>query len=70
MLIAPEAIPVGAPALDPAPGRDRERVGTPCGYGDGGETCDGMERMQHNNSVLFTKFPSLFQPCVSGIDQI
>jgi hypothetical protein len=45
ILVAPDpqlAIPVGAPALDPTPGRDRARVFTPCSYGDGGETCEGM----------------------------
>ncbi len=36
------AFPVIAPALDPAPDRDRARVSFPRGYGDGGETCDGM----------------------------
>ncbi len=33
------AVAVVAPALDPAPDRDRARVVIPRGYGDGGETC-------------------------------
>jgi hypothetical protein len=36
------AIIVVAPALDPTPGHDRARVNIPHGYGDGGETCEGM----------------------------
>ncbi len=38
------AITVGAPALDPAPGRDRACVVSPRGYGDGGETWNGMRK--------------------------
>jgi hypothetical protein len=30
---------VEAPALDPAPGRDRARVVNPSGYGDDGDIC-------------------------------
>ncbi len=42
-LVAPDpqlAHAVVAPALDPAPDRDRARVETRRGYGDGGETCE------------------------------
>jgi hypothetical protein len=43
ILVAPDpqlALPVVAPALDPAPGHDRAHVGRP--RGDGGETCEGI----------------------------
>jgi hypothetical protein len=33
---------VVAPALDHALDRDRARMGNSRGYGDGGETCEGM----------------------------